>query len=395
MPVLTDFLPVQELKVAKQDSDYSKLQKFRTKVNLMAGTVSMLLYEFASYTRRIELWESMSEYSDSFLEACADEPFNEKGMNILFSDDTVREKILDVEKTIFQEIWKEVGFIPEQFSLSCFKTKMSYNYLSDLSQYPIVKVAELKQMADSLSFVILPIDYVNMGEIIKMYREVDCSYAEKIKNSYQEFKKVLTMCQDFVGKQQLYILAPISFYDPWEEVSRKELLPKYFSKKLWTVSTILGLMMPTQRNLYKMTKVNEENLESFQKIVQENMRALQKSIDECHKRIDWVESLTKRLINRVEDLEKREREMTDNMQNMQKNMQKKIAQLEHKLDCLLDPIIFSVDAHTDISDDNSDDRGARLGLCFGTDMPIDFFVEQGMKTINDKRLGHITHVLKI
>ena len=71
----------------------------------------------------------------------------------------------------------------------------------------------------------------------------------------------------------------------------------------------------------------------------------------------------------------------------------RIASLETMIYCLLDPIIFSVDGSVIISDSNYDEQNARIGLCFGTDMPIDFFVEKGLKTINDKRLKSITHVM--
>lgn len=347
MPVLTNFLPVQELEeeeVTKQKSYATKLKKFRNAVDLMSQTFDYEIDE----------------------------------------DSEIGQQILNKEAEVFQDFWDEVGFIPKDFDLSCLGTKEGYNYLSDLSQYPIVKVSELKKMADALSFAILPMNYINMDKIIETYAEKKSYYAEKIEDSYNEFKEVVSNCQDYAGKQQLYMLASISFYDPWEEVSSEELIPKYFSKKLHHLSTTLGMIIPTQRNLYRMIKTNEKNLENLNETMQENFKAVEKSIDECHKRIDWVEALTNSLEDRVRSNE-----------TGTKRMKLRLYKLEHMLYCLLDPIIFSVNADIDISDSDYDDENAHIGLCFGSDMPIDFFVEKGMKTINDKRLKSVTHVLKM
>ena len=354
MPVLADFLPVQELKeneVAKQEKYSNQLKEFREAVDLMSKTF---------------------------------------GINIS-EDSQIGKQILEKESFVFQKFWNEVGFIPKDFASSCLKIRMRYNYLSDLSQYPVVKISELKKMADSLSFVILPMPYIDMDKVIKMYREENELYAIKISDSYNEFEHVVSNSQEYAGKQQLYMLAPISFYDPWKEVSSKELLPKYFSKKLYHLSTTLGMIMPTQRNLYKMINTNQKNLKSLHETMQENFKAVEKSINECHKRIDWIEDLTNSLEIRVRNSEAR----ANRMELQLYDMHLQVTHLEHMLYCLLDPIIFSVDAGTDISDSNYDDKNARIGLCFGTDMPIDFFIEKGMTTINDKRLKSVTHVLKI
>lgn len=354
MPVLTNFLPVQELEeeeVTKQKSYATQLNKFRKAVDLMSKTFD---YEISE-------------------------------------DSEIGRYILEREEEVFQRLWDEVEFVPKDFAVSCLDTKMGYNYLSDLSQYPVVKISELKKIADELSFMILPMNYVNMDKIIEMYAEEDGDYAEKISDSYEEFKEVISNCREYAGRQQLYMLAPISFYDPWEEVSSEKLLPKYFSKKLHHLSTTLGMIMPTQRNLYKMIKTNEKNLEGLHETMQENFKAVEKSIAECHKQIDWVETLTRGLNSKVRSSEARAKEMELRLYDMQI----KVTHLEHMLYCLLDPIIFATYENVDISDADDDNENARIGLCFGTDMPIDFFVEKGMTTINDKRLKAVTHILKI
>lgn len=75
------------------------------------------------------------------------------------------------------------------------------------------------------------------------------------------------------------------------------------------------------------------------------------------------------------------------------NLHLQVTEPEYKLYYLLDPIIFSVDEEKDFSD-SCNHKIAHIGLCFGPDMPLDFFVEQGLTTINDKRLESVTHILE-
>lgn len=352
MPVLADFLSVQKVEKKEQQKDYSaRLRKFRKAVDLMSETFDC----------------SISAKSD------------------------LGRQIIEKESEVFQDYWDDVGFIPKVFEYSCLNTKTKYSYLSDFSQYPVVQVSDLKQMADTLSFVILPIDYINMEKIFEMYEDENYSYADKIREAYEEFKEVVSKCADFTGKQQLYMLAPISFYDPWEEVSCSKLLPKYFSKKLVHLSTTLGMIIPTQRNIYRMVNTTDKNLRTLQQNMKDNFEAVERSINECHSRIDWVEDMTKSLERRVAEDESRSRRMELQLYNMHLEVTK----LEHMLYCLLDPIIFAVDDDVDISSPDSNEEKAHVGLCFGPDMPVDFFLDKGMVTINDKRLKSITHILKI
>lgn len=356
MAVLTNFLPVQELekeRLAKQEKYVSELKKFRKVIASMYNTFDCCIPE----------------------------------------DSSVGREIITKESEVFQSFWNEVGFIPSDFSISCLNTKRMYNYLCTLSQYPVVKISELKKIADILSFVILPISYININKIIETYSKKDKHYAMKIEDSYDDFQEVVFNCQRYTGKQRLYILAPVSFYNTWAEVTSKEILPKYFSRNLEHLSTTLGIMIPTQRNLYKMIKTNQKDISNLQETMQENFKAVEKSITECHKRIDWVESLVKDLENKVKSSESRIDRMNMNLHLL--DIQTKNLYLDHHLYSVLDPIIFSVDANTNISDVACNNENARIGLCFGADMPIDFFVEKGMTTINDKRLESVTHILKL
>lgn len=282
--------------------------------------------------------------------------------------------LLRIEEMMFRECLMRTGSMPGQFATSCLGTKESYNYLSDYYWYPEVKVGALKSLADAMELVILPIDYINMDKLFRMYFNRNFLYATKIADCYKDFEKTLKKCEDYLGKQQIYIMAPLSFYDPWEEVSADKPLPKYFAQSLSHLSVTLGLIIPTQRNLFKMIETNRKNINSLEKTMTENFESLRKSIEECNRRIGWVQQMEQVHIRKL---------------------QKKVSDLEHKLYCLLDPLIFSVKADVDISNYAHDNRDARIGLCFGMDMPIDFFVERNLKQISDSRMQEITHVLKL
>ena len=140
-----------------------------------------------------------------------------------------------------------------------------------------------------------------------------------------------------------------------------------------------------------MIKNSEANIENLNETMQNNFQMVEESIHDCHKRLDWVENLTKQLSGRVNYLEGTVANMAMNL----KALQLQVTKLEHMLYCLLDPIIFSVNAGIDIANIACDDEDARIGLCFGTDMPIDFFIERGMTIINDKRFEPVTYALTL
>lgn len=363
MPVLTNFLSVQELtegEVALSENYISMIREYRSAI------------EHINKAFDIRIWP--------------------KGKYEGFG------KVLyEKEKDSLVKLLESSGRIPEEFiNSSCFGDPMPYNtILGNLLRYPIVDVEQLKQLADILSFVIIPINYVDIDKIFKMYIGLDhrdtkysyydtTVYSNIIRNAFKEFRHTIEMCVETqcINPQTIYILAPLSFYDAWLEVSSKQISPKYFSSKLLTLSTTLGLLIPTQRNLYKIASSNSENIREMKQTMDTNFQMLKQSIEECHSRINWVERMVSNLQSQVASLGVRLREA-----------ELKTAKLESMIYCLLDPIIFAVDSNVDISKPSSNSARARIGLCFGPEMPVDFFVEQGLTTIFDKRFDTVTEIL--
>ena len=313
----------------------------------------------------------------------------------IYESNNLWKKIYDKEKEIILNLFNLTNNVPKKFETSCLGNKLDYVIkLNKISNYPFVEIQQLKEIAEALSFVILPIQYVDIYEIFNMYKKADVNdyegwydsnmYSTNIKKAYDDFETNITNCVDYdlIAPQNFYILAPLSFYDAWEEVRSAEVYPKYFSSKLINISTTLGIMIPTQRNLYKIVDMNSQNIQEMKKAMDENFRMLKQSIEECHNHIYWVEKMMHRLNLKLENTEL----------ELQK-LDLKQAKLEKMLYCLLDPIIFSIDADVDISKVEANDKLARVGLCFGPEMPVDFFVENGLQTVFDKRFKNVTKIL--
>lgn len=305
-------------------------------------------------------------------------------------------KIYDKEKKIILNLFNLTNNVPKEFETSCLGDKLNYAIkLNKISNYPFVEIRQLKEIVEALSFVILPIQYVDIYKIFDMYKKADVNdyyrrgydynmYSTNIRKAYNDFKTNIKDCvkNNLIASQNFYILAPLSFYDAWKEVSSERVYPKYFSSKLINISTTLGIMIPTQRNLYKIVDMNSQNIQEMKKAMDENFRMLKQSIEECHNHIYWVEKMMHRLNLKLENTE---------LELQKLNL--KQAQLEKMLYCLLDPVIFSIDADVDISTVEANNKLARVGLCFGPEMPVDFFVENGLQTIFDKRFEKVTKIL--
>lgn len=314
----------------------------------------------------------------------------------IYESNNLWKKIYDKEKEIILNLFNLTNNVPKEFETSCLGDKLDYVIkLNKISNYPFVEIQQLKEIAEALSFVILPIQYVDIYEIFDMYKKADVNdyyrrsydynmYSINIKEAYDDFKTNITNCVDYdlIAPQNFYILAPFSFYDAWEEVKSEEVYPKYFSSKLINISTTLGIMIPTQRNLYKIVDMNSQNIREMKKAMDENFRTLKQSIEECHNHIYWIESVIHRLEFELKITELKLKELS--LQQIE---------LEKKLYCLLNPIIFSVDADVDISKIEANDKLARVGLCFGPEMPVEFFVENGLQTVFDKRFENVTKIL--
>lgn len=142
---------------------------------------------------------------------------------------------------------------------------------------------------------------------------------------------------------------------------------------------ILGMLMPTQKNLFQMSKTNAENIESLNQAMKSNFAEVRKTLDNVQGQISW-------LVDAVDTM-KGEITRAAGVANAALN---KATEVEYKLACLLDPLIFAVPRGTDLYDD---DVNARLLMCFGADMPLDFFLRRGLVQVNSN--GYYDPIVRI
>lgn len=371
MSVLTNFLTVYELNVEGASKKYvEKLNEFRKTVEMMEKTFD----------------SKVSENSE------------------------IGKSILKKEAQVFWKFWNEIGFIPEEFQNTCLGTKKDYNYLTDLSTYPVVKVVELKNIAEKLGLVILPMDYVDMDGIIAGYTKINQAYAKKINDEYRRFKRIIAKVRTYTGNKRLYMLAPVAVYMPWKEVTIETAIPKFFSSSLEQVSIILDLIIPAQRNLYKKISSDKEDDKNFREEMQLNFEQVEKAIKSCHPRLNGmvkqcrVSNARNTRADNVQDMSYEERKRLDDVHRKSTlgfydldetyAYEKQIWDALHPPVCLGDdPIIFAMDSEINILK-VKDDTIAHVGLCFGEDVPEEIFKRYGMTAVNDERFESITFSLK-
>ena len=288
--------------------------------------------------------------------------------------------IKKAEERIFRDAWKDIGFIPSEvgsfdisrYNMHSLKGKNAYAGVLAYSNYPVTRLGALKELADKMGLVIVHNSYVDYGRQFDVYRNLDSRYYRLVRERYEEFQRVVNDVNVFLGDNQdgyqIYFVAPVSFYDLWLEVTSERVYPKFFSDKLATIRTTLDLLMPAQRNLYVMSKANEENI----RVMKKNFVLMEKAIVGIHERLAWLEDTTRVLNRRIEEL------------SMKFDaVQMRVYELEKTAAYLLDPIVFALPSGIDVASSKDDNAEVRIGLCFGPDMPLEVFVSTGMKELHD------------
>ena len=180
---------------------------------------------------------------------------------------------------IFTDAWNDIGYIPAKagridLDLYCDE----HNLCSDLfgqslasySVYPSVQLCQIKEIAEKMGFVIVPLSYTDPEKMFAPYKSLRHSYYDVLRECcYDPFCDTINFINRFlkldkgkpIDSYQIYVLAPLPLYDLWLEISSgKETLPKFFPSQLSTVGTTLDLIMPVLRNLFAMSKINDENI---------------------------------------------------------------------------------------------------------------------------------------
>ena len=326
------------------------------------------------------------------------EAFGIRLSNFITADNVLRKEGIRIDSDkmgpavsrIFRDAWDEIGYIPSKVNELDLTEYSGYGYLSSVhgptlasySLYPPVQLQQIKNVAEKMGFMIMPVSYADPNKMFAPYGDLDRDYYRKLNRSYDFFKHTVGFINHFFRLEegnprnayQIYVLAPLTYYDPWLEVSSdNDPLPKFFSSQLSTIETMLGLIVPTQRNLYAMSKTNNENIRLLNETMQKNFTEIEKTIARFSERLTWVERANQILNQKIASLE-----------GALTKTQLRLFELERTVACMLDPVIFAVPPKTDVSSSSSDNVEARVGLCFGPETSVDVFVTNGLVQFNSK-----------
>lgn len=327
-------------------------------------------------------WKELGELCNSFLWS---------GIFTGGANDNLSQPEKDIvtrEENIMLGIWHDDKFLPAEMANSVLGEvrddeivpyQRKLEPLVRFSALPQTRLSHIRDAAEKLSFAIVPYEYINQNGIVEKYAEEgQWQYAQEIRKGFEEVD-ALNKAVDVFEKLDVYILCPVGFYDPWQEVKDEQTKQKIFGGELSQVAMILGMLMPTQKNLFQMSKTNAENIESLNQAMKSNFAEVRKTLDNIQDQISWLEDAV--------DVMKGEITRAAGVANAALN---KATEVEYKLACLLDPLIFAVPRGTDLYDD---DVNARLLMCFGADMPLDFFLRRGLVQVDSN--GYYDPIVRI
>lgn len=296
------------------------------------------------------------------------------------------------EECIVGDLWYKNGFLPAEMANSAlgrvrggklYPCQREMSPLVAYSALPKTKLGNIRNAAEKLSFAIVPYEYINQDGIVAKYaREGQREYSQEVRNGFEGVNELAAVVSTW-EKIELYILCPISFYDPWQEVQDTYIRQKLFGGELSMVATILGMMMPTQKNLYQMSKTNAKNIETLNDTMRANFADVLQTLDNMQSQISWLRdevflarseaAHATTVASMAQGMAKAARRTANEALELAKTV-------DFKLACLLDPLVFAVPQGTDLLHDDVD---ARLMMCFGVDMPLDFFLRRGLVQVDD------------
>lgn len=255
-----------------------------------------------------------------------------------------------------------------------------------LSYYPVTDVAEVISIADKMDMVILPLEYVDLPALLKAHNinVPDDRYWGSLKqfNFHNSIYECVNYLKDIkYQSSQMYILCPLSYYNVWEEIKSKNLLPKYNPVSLDTIFTTIDLMIPAQRNLYNMSKTNEENIKGLTKGLKENVDLINSKLKSLESRMSKVET-------QIAEILEQQKMQQEQINAQAAIIQEQQAQIESLTYRLIDPVIFFVNGEPiNFLEKAHHKRKAHIVACFGPEFPTEFFVKNDMHVYHDKPTG--------
>ncbi|MCM1440502.1 MAG: hypothetical protein NC131_15080 [Roseburia sp.] len=267
------------------------------------------------------------------------------------------EMVAKKESNLIKSIWDEFEYVPENYSSPSVQSKAINPFPAKaLSSYPTTLVSKIVNLADVLDMVLLPLDFVDIDGILEAHGyDKWSSLASAIKEAKNVVKKI---------EGQLYIICPVSYYSFWNEITSDERIEKYYPERFESVFTTIDLMIPSQKNLYKMIQTNSENIKTVQEDMKDNIAQINAKLNKISQRITNIETQMEQIKIEMERQAEENRKMARRLQEIE---------LERQRYMYLDPLIFFTTKRIKSFETIADNIIAHVVACFGPEFPVEFF----------------------
>lgn len=310
--------------------------------------------------------------------------FVESGVKLFgaykFYDSAITEDIKSKQLRLHKKLYEKFHTIPEKYENMFVGSSYSHNFekspFAKMCKYPCTTVGELLDIADKLSMIIVPLDYVDLHEILKQV--TNRTTENQVLQAYSVAKANLEAMQ--YSFPVFYLLCPLSYYSVWKEItSDKENYPKYFPEVYDSIYTSLELMLPAQRNLYMLSKSNSVDIGKLKGSLESNIKEINSRISKIEQRVSKIESQIAEIKAKKEEQEGLDSEEASMFHVLEEY---KMGKVLYKA---IDPVLFVSDNSILYFDDESTrDKVVRVISCFGPEFPVEFFVQNGLTVINNK-----------
>jgi hypothetical protein len=262
-----------------------------------------------------------------------------------------RDALYEILKRMFKELDEK------RASLVCSGCKLPQDFtgsadgyqkadvFTKISETPWATLASLRNIADTLGFVMLPVTYLT-DEILKYGDSYSCS------NGVGEFAK---LCQWF----DIYALCPPTCYDVSKHTHSEQDLPIYAGPLNSQAFMALNMTIPMFRSVVR------------------QLGSLRRKVDEISDTIEAVEREIKSMKVRLDQIQQQSEQLI-----RQSLRQKELEIWQSKTPILAqDPLLFGIPKGQPITGDGS----AILGPCWGADFEDDVLTGLGFKKVKAQR----------
>jgi hypothetical protein len=315
------------------------------------------------FTKSVKLAE-FEEYKNSSLDA-----FNNiKGLQGVTDLATTKKEIKvldDLKKKSRENFHKqrlnflgEFGTLPNEL---VFKKGNEVGYennqlINKLIDTPIISVAKLKEIANKLSFVIIPFEYLDSN-----------SYGNE---SYDMCESIKGFNEELSGHFDVYTICPPVYYSVKNHVKSTEDKAFYVGSNISQAFMAISMVIPMFRSLFK----SIENLEENSKLINQRLSTAEQEIDGIKIRIQQLQ-------DQIEQ-EARDRILNQKRQEEQESLKRQQELIAMHKESLIvkDPMMLALSKSKNINSDI-----AFVGPCWGPDFKDIVMTGLGLNRIDNQR----------